>query len=74
MGLFFTARKQSLGQGNVFTCVCHSVHKGEGGVDFPASITGHMTRGSVSRGDLHLGEGGLHLGEGVYTQGKEVCM
>ena len=23
-----TARKQSLGQGNVFTSVCHSVHKG----------------------------------------------
>ena len=26
----FTARKQSLGQGNVFTRVCHSVHRGEG--------------------------------------------
>ena len=26
----FTARKRSLGQGNVFTPVCHSVH-GEGG-------------------------------------------
>ena len=24
----FTARKRSLGQGNVFTPVCHSVHRG----------------------------------------------
>ena len=40
--LVFTTRKRSLGQGNVFTRVCHSVH-GEGGVDFPACITGHMT-------------------------------
>ena len=24
----FTARKRSLGQGNVFTLVCHSVHRG----------------------------------------------
>ena len=26
--LIFTARKQSLGQGNIFTPVCHSVHRG----------------------------------------------
>ena len=33
--------KRSLGQGNVFTSVCHSVHRrGDG---FPACITGHMT-------------------------------
>ena len=25
---FFTARKRSLGQGNIFTPVCHSVHRG----------------------------------------------
>ena len=25
----FTARKRSLGQGNIFTPVCHSVHRGE---------------------------------------------
>ena len=25
----FTTRKQSLGQGNIFTPVCHSVHRGE---------------------------------------------
>ena len=27
----FTARKRSLGQGNMFTPVCHSVRGGEGG-------------------------------------------
>ena len=32
--LIFTARKRSLGQGNVFTHVCDSVHKG-GGVHSP---------------------------------------
>ena len=28
--LLFTARKRSLGQGNIFTPVCHSVHRGGG--------------------------------------------
>ena len=31
----FTARKWSLGQGNVFTPVCHSVHREEGGLPNP---------------------------------------
>ena len=31
----FTARKRSLGQGNVFTPVCHSVHRWEGGLPNP---------------------------------------
>ena len=39
--LIFTTRKQSLGQGNVFTGVC----PGTGGVGFPACITAHMTGG-----------------------------
>ena len=53
--MVFIARKRSLGQGNVFTPVCHSVHR----------------RGSAFRGDLHPGgsasKGGLHqrLGGGV---------
>ena len=46
----FTARKRSLGQGNVFKPLCHSVHGG--GVSVPARITGHMTGGSLSRGSL----------------------
>ena len=45
----FTARKRSLGRGNVFTPVCNSDH--EGGVSVPAYTTGHMTRG----GGLCLG-------------------
>ena len=28
MNVIFTARKRSLGQGNIFTPVCHSVHRG----------------------------------------------
>ena len=28
--MLITARKRSLGQGNIFTPVCHSVHKGGG--------------------------------------------
>ena len=46
----FTARKRSLGQGNVFTLVCHSVHGGE--VGFPACITGHTTKGGLHPGGL----------------------
>ena len=46
---FFTTPKWSLGQGNIFTCVCHSVQMGSG---FPACITGHMASigGSAFRG------------------------
>ena len=32
MKQFFTTRKRSLGQGNVFTPVCHSVHGGRAGL------------------------------------------
>ena len=32
MKQFFTARKRSLGQGNVFTAVSHSVHGGRAGL------------------------------------------
>ena len=39
----FTARKRSVGQGNVFAAVCHSV--GGVGFGFPACTTGHMTGG-----------------------------
>ena len=47
----FTARKRSLGQGNIFTRVCHSVHRG-GGV----SVWCHfLLRESLSRGSLSRG-------------------
>ena len=54
---FFTARKRSLGQGNVFTRVCHSVHGNSGGGNsgFLACITGHMT--SLQEGSLYPGRG-----------------
>ena len=45
------AGKLSLGQGNVFIPMCHSVHKGGDG--FPACITGRMTRRFASSGGLH---------------------
>ena len=38
-----------MGQGNVFIPVCHSVHRGK--VSVPVCITGHITGGSLSRGD-----------------------
>ena len=52
-----TDRKRVLGQGNIFTSVCHSFcPAGDGGmVGFPACITGHMTKGPTCRGGLHLG-------------------
>ena len=42
-----TARKRSLGQGNIFTGVWLSIGGG-----FPACITGQMTRGVLHPGDL----------------------
>ena len=45
----FTARKQSLGQGNIFTSVCHSVH---GGV---------CTRGACMLGGMRGWGGGACL-------------
>ena len=59
----FIARKRSLGQGNVFTPICHSVHR---------RVYSSMQWG---RGCLPLGPGGvclwvwgcLPLGRGMYT-------
>ena len=77
-----------LRQGNVFTPVCNSVHRG---VSVPACTTGHITRGSLSRGTSVQGSlsrgslsreslGGLCLGvsvqevsvQGVSIQGVSV--
>ena len=57
----FTARKLCFGQGNVFTRVCHSVHR-EGGLrmmSLPVWLPGLMffLGGSLSGGGLCLGEG-----------------
>ena len=45
--VLITARKRRLGQGNVFTCVCHSFHRGKGGLHSGGLPLG---RGSASRG------------------------
>ena len=46
--LIFTARKRSLGQGNVFTSGCHSVHGGGGGDPAPGT-----TRYGERAGGMH---------------------
>ena len=56
--LVITARKRSLGQGNIFTSVCHSFCPG-GGCLHPggsASQRGLHPEGSAFRGRLHPGE------------------
>ena len=50
--IIFTARKRSLGQGNIFTPVCHSVHR-EGCVTGGCACPG---RGGMCA----WGEGGMH--------------
>ena len=68
----FTARKRSLGQGNIFAPVCHSVHRGEclvlGGV---CSQRGSAPRGGVPgpEGEVPGPGGGLFLGGGAWSQG-----
>ena len=46
---FITARKRSLGQGNVFTPVCHSVHRGRVSVWVISVQGGLCPGGSLSR-------------------------
>ena len=63
-----TARKRSLGQGKVFTPVCHSVHRGRGSALRGSPPRGHASRGlciwgSASNRGLH--PGGVHLGGGA---------
>ena len=62
--IIITARKRSLGQGNVFTGMCHSFCP-QGRVGFPACITGYMTGGCLPPGgsaSSRWGGGGLHPG------------
>ena len=75
--LLITARKRSLGQGNIFTGVC--LFKG-GGVSFPACITGHMTggvclhRGICIQGGLCPEGGGFLHPEGLSPGGQGFCL
>ena len=52
--IHYYGRKRSLGQGNVFTPICHSVHGGEGGLH-PGGV---CLGGSVFRGSA-CGGGGV---------------
>ena len=74
---YYCHRKRSLGQGNIFTNVCHSFCSWMGGgggsrLGFPTCITSHMTRGSASRGGSASRRGGLHPGGGSASWG--VCI
>ena len=75
-----TARKRSLGQGNVFTPVCHSV-QGVGQHPGGVSIRGVGKSPPMSTGGLHpggggsasRGRGGLNPGKGESTS-MRVCI
>ena len=49
----FTARKRSLGQGYIFTPVCHSVHRGGGSASVYAAIPTPRDYASPSPGTVH---------------------
>ena len=66
--LVITVRKRSLGQGNVFTPVCHSVHMG-GSLSYHASqVT--WQEGSLSRGVTV--QRGVSVQEGLCPEGVSV--
>ena len=58
----FTVRKRSLGQGNIFTPVCHSVHRGGACVVAPRGACVVALRGvhGCSRGACMVALGGVH--------------
>ena len=63
-----TAHKRSLGQGNIFTSICHSVHRGH-------AWQGVHGRWACMVGGMHMG--GVH-GRGMHdsgnVHGRGVCM
>ena len=73
---YITARKRSLGEGNIFTVVCHSVHGGGGGLymmSLPVWLPGPMfiqggvvsvQAGSPSRMGLRILLESFHVVEG----------
>ena len=64
----FTTHKRSLGQGNIFAPVCHSVHRGGG---IPACITGGIPACLAAGlwGDIPACLAGLQGGLQAHTQG-----
>ena len=66
-----TARKRSLEQGNIFTPVCHSVHRGRGLLPGGGLVQGGLVRGGSGPGGLCLLQEGACSG-GVSAPGG-VC-
>ena len=63
----FIAYKRSLGQGNIFTSMCHSFcQQGVGGSWFPSMHHRSHDQGDLYPGGLHpCIQGGLHPGRGL---------
>ena len=68
--------KRSFGQGNIFTPVCHSVHRG--GVGCPGGVSAPNFRGGVCLVQIFRGEGrgmsGPNLGGGVCSKFSGGCL
>ena len=52
LGSVITARKRSLGQGNVFTRMCHSIHRGEEVCLGRVYLKGGLPPGGLDPGEL----------------------
>ena len=69
----FTARKRSLGQGNIFTPVCHSVQGGRGGVRGRVRTCLHAQGACMAGGRawwwVCMAEGACVAGEGAWQGG-----
>ena len=61
----FTDHKRGLGQGHVFTAVCHFVHRSEGW--FPSTDERSRDQGVLHAEGLH--KKGLHKGVSTYRRG-----
>ena len=53
--MFITARKRSLGQGNIFTNFCHSVHRQGVCIQESLPLGRSASRGVCIQGGLHPG-------------------
>ena len=63
-----TARKRNLGQGNIFTPVCHSVHRGGGSPNFRGEGFSHFSGGSSNfLGGSPIFREGLQFFEGGFS-------
>ena len=73
--LLITARKRSLGQGNIFTPVCHSVHRGVLSQHALQVVSQHALQGELSQHALQVASqhalqgGGLLLGGCLIWEG-----